>query len=86
MEDGITVASAWVSYIFASEILDNVEDKELTPDHILPSPEVASNLATGLIFCSFHTLTSIQDARKRVKLPGFFPGWVLKPPMDSTGT
>ena len=48
----------------ASEILDNVEDKELTTDQFLTSPEVASNLATGLIFSSFHTLTSHSRCRK----------------------
>jgi len=62
--DGAILASAWVSLNFASEILDNVEDKELTADQFLTSPEVASNIATGLIFTSFQTLTSIQDANK----------------------
>ncbi len=59
--DGAILASAWVSLNVASEILDNVQDKELTADQFLTSPEVASNIATGLIFHSFHTLTSIQD-------------------------
>ncbi len=61
---GAIMASAWVSLNFASEILDNVEDKELTADQFLTTPEVATNIATGLIFTSFQTLTSIQDAIK----------------------
>ncbi|MDD1750597.1 MAG: polyprenyl synthetase family protein, partial [Methanothrix sp.] len=64
IDDGVILASAWVSLNLASEILDNVEDNELTVDQFLTSPEVASNIATGLIFTSFHTLTSIQDANK----------------------
>jgi octaprenyl-diphosphate synthase len=64
LEDGITLASAWVSLYTASEILDNVEDNELMPDRLLTSPEVASNLATGLIFASLNYLTLIQDASK----------------------
>src|ERR1035437_4015790 len=38
--DGIILASAWVSLYLASEILDNVEDKELMTDQFLTSPEV----------------------------------------------
>lgn len=66
--DGAILASAWVSLNFASEILDNVEDKELTADQFLTSPEVASNIATGLIFTSFQTLTSLQDANKAIQI------------------
>ncbi|PWB50547.1 MAG: hypothetical protein C3F13_16475 [Anaerolineales bacterium] len=64
IDDGAILASAWTSLNLASEILDNVEDKELTGDQFLTSPEVASNIATGLIFTSFQILTSIQDATK----------------------
>ena len=72
LEDGIILASAWVSLYLASEILDNVEDKELMPDQFLLSPEVATNLATGLIFSSFHTLTSIQDTGKARQIARIF--------------
>ena len=74
LEDGIILASSWISLSIASEILDNVEDKELVPDQFLTSPEVASNLATGLIFASFHTLTSIQDAGKARQINRIFSG------------
>ena len=74
LEDGIILASAWISLSIASEILDNVEDKELIPDQFITSPEVASNLATGLIFASFHTLTSIQDAGKASQINRIFSG------------
>jgi len=73
-EDGIPVASAWVSMFLASEILDNVEDKELTTDQFLTSPEAASNLATGLIFHSFHTLASIHDTDKASQISRIFSG------------
>ncbi len=63
-DDGAVLASAWAALNFASEILDNVQDKELTVDQFLTSPEVASNIATGLIFTSFQILTSVHDANK----------------------
>ncbi len=62
IDDGAVLASAWAALNIASEILDNVQDKELTVDQFLTSPEVASNIATGLIFTSFQILTSIHDA------------------------
>jgi len=74
LEDGIILASAWVSLYLASEILDNVEDKELMPDRFLTSPEVSSNLATSLIFASFHILTSIHDAGKARQIVKIFSG------------
>jgi hypothetical protein len=74
VNDGIVPASAWVSLNLASEILDNVEDKELTTDHFLTSPEVASNFATGLILASFHALTSIKDASKARRIVKIFSG------------
>jgi geranylgeranyl diphosphate synthase type I len=74
VNDGIVPASAWVSLNLASEILDNVEDKELTTDHFLTSPEVASNFATGLILASFHALTSIKDAGKARQIVKIFSG------------
>ncbi len=64
IDDGIILASAWVSLNLASEILDKVEDKELTTDQFLTSPELASNIATGLIFTSFRILTSYQDPNR----------------------
>lgn len=70
--DGTVLSSAWVPLILASEILDDVEDKELTNDQYLISPEVASNLATGLIFFAFHSLTSIQNARKANQVTKIF--------------
>lgn len=71
-DNGVILASAWASLNLASEILDNVEDKELTTDQFIPSPEVASNLATSLIFSAFHLLTSIQDANKANQIVGIF--------------
>lgn len=62
LEDGFAVASAWCPIYLASEILDDVEDKELIPDRYLASPEVATNLATSLIFGAFHALTFLQDS------------------------
>jgi len=61
VDAGNTVAAAWYPISIASEILDSVEDKEFIPDHIIPSPEAATNLATSLIFLAFHSLSSIQD-------------------------
>ena len=72
IDDGVVLASAWVSLNLASEILDNVEDKELTNEQFLTSPEVASNFATSLIFSSFHLLTSIQDANKANQIVRIF--------------
>ena len=43
-------------------------------DRFLTSPEVASNLATGLIFTSFHTLTLIKDASKARQVVEIFSG------------
>jgi geranylgeranyl pyrophosphate synthase len=74
LEDGITLASAWVPLEIASEILDNVEDKELTTNQFLTSPETATNLANGLIFHSFHTLASIPEAGKASRMTEIFSG------------
>ena len=71
IDNGAILASAWASLNLASEILDNVEDKELTTDLFLTSPEMASNLATGLIFSSFHILTSFQDDGVAMQLTRF---------------
>ena len=62
IDDGTILASAWISLNSASEIMDSVEDKELTADQFLTSPEVATNIATGLVFTSFQILTSFRDA------------------------
>ena len=56
LEDGVTIASAWAPLYLASDILDDLEDKEFEPERFLPSPEIASNLATSLIFAAFRTL------------------------------
>ena len=73
-DDGMILASAWVSLYLASEVLDHIEDQEFIPDRCLTSPEVASNLATGLIFASFHTLASMQDAGKASQIIRIFSG------------
>jgi len=73
-DDGITLAAAWVLLYLASEILDNVEDFEFIQDRFLTSPEVATNLATGLIFASFHTLTSLKDTGKSSRIVRIFSG------------
>ena len=64
LDAGYAVASAWYPAYLASEILDNVEDKEFQPDRLIPSPEVAINLSTSLIFLAFHPLTSLLDIDK----------------------
>ena len=64
LEDGYALATAWYPGYLASEILDNVEDKEFIPDRLAPTPEVATNLATSLIFIAFHALTSIHDPER----------------------
>jgi hypothetical protein len=63
-EAGIALATAWYPGYLASEILDNVEDKEFIPDRFANSPEVATNLATSLIFIAFHALTLIPDPER----------------------
>ena len=59
--NAIKAACAWYPMYLASEILDSVEDHEFEPDQFISSPAVATNLATSLIFFSFHTLASIDD-------------------------
>jgi len=71
-DDGIILASAWVPLYLASEILDNVEDKEFTPDRFITSPEVATNMANSLIFAAFHALTHIQDANRMSQITRIF--------------
>ena len=61
LEAGTSVATAWYPMYLASEVLDSVEDKEYIPDLHAPSPEIATNLATSLIFFAFYTLTQIKD-------------------------
>jgi hypothetical protein len=61
LEEGSVFAAAWLPGYLASEILDNIEDDEFIPDQWAISPEVAINLATGLIFLAFHALSSIRD-------------------------
>ena len=72
LEDGVTIASAWAPLYLASDILDDVEDKEFEPERFLPSPEVASNLATSLIFAAIHTLTTIHDGNKANQITRIF--------------
>ena len=64
VEEGTAMAVAWVPGYLASEILDNVEDKQLIPDQLVPSPEIATNLATSLIFVAFHELSLMQNPEK----------------------
>lgn len=62
-DDGISVASAWYLLCLASDVFDHVEDGEfmVTDDGLCSSGE-ATNLGTGLIFLSFHGLSSLEDA------------------------
>ena len=64
LDAGNALAIAWYPAYLASEILDNVEDKEFLPDRLVPSPEVATNLSTSLIFLAFRSLTSLPDPEK----------------------
>jgi hypothetical protein len=70
-ETGMKLSTAWYPLYLASEILDNVEDKEFVPDQLVASPEVATNLGTSLIFIAFHSLTAIQtpkNLRRTIKV------------------
>lgn len=60
LEDGIKIASAWFPLCLASDLLDHLEDEEFIPDELVRSTNEATNLSTGLIFLSFHNLSSIQ--------------------------
>jgi hypothetical protein len=64
LEDGSALASGWLACYQASEILDHVEDKEFIEDRWASSPEVAINLATGLIFLAYRFLSLIHDPEK----------------------
>gem|GEM_PF-2341835 len=72
LEAGQVMAAAWYPGYLASEILDNVEDKEFIPDRLLPSPEIATNLATGLIFIAFHALSLIPDPERSCQAARIF--------------
>ena len=72
LDAGYAVASAWYPAYLASEILDNVEDKEFQADRLIPSPEVATNLSTRIIFLAFHPLTSLPDIDKANHLVKIF--------------
>jgi hypothetical protein len=71
-ETGVQVDMAWHPLYLASEILDNVEDKELVPDQLVASPEIATNLATSLIFIAFHSLTAIRSAKSLRRVTEIF--------------
>jgi hypothetical protein len=72
LEAGQVMTAAWYPGYLASEILDNVEDKEFIPDRFLPSPEIATNLATGLIFIAFRALTLILDPERAYQAARIF--------------
>ncbi len=74
LETGKAAAAAWYPMYLASDILDSLEDKEFSAEQLIPSPEIATNLATSLIFLSFHNLTSIQDPRKARRTALIFSG------------
>jgi hypothetical protein len=63
-EEGALVGTAWALLYLASDLFDHLEDEEFVPDRWLSSAQVASNLATGLIFDAFHTLAGLEDAGK----------------------
>ncbi len=62
-EPGNCVASAWFTANLASEILDDLEDRQFMPEPALPTKEQAMNLATSLVFKAFHDLSLIPDPR-----------------------
>jgi hypothetical protein len=62
--EGALVGKAWALLYLASDLFDHLEDQEFVPDRWLSSAQVASNLATGLIFDAFHTLAGLEDAGK----------------------
>ena len=62
LEDGIEISSAWCMICLAAATLDDIEDKEFTPDDVVRSPEQAINLGTSLIFLSFRHLGFIKKA------------------------
>jgi hypothetical protein len=61
MKIGTTLAAAWLPAYLASELFDQLEDKEFIPGPIATSPEVGMNLATGLLFLAYHYLATIPD-------------------------
>jgi hypothetical protein len=63
-EGGSVLACGWIAAYLASEILDHVEDKEFIQDEWASSPEVATNLATGLIFMAYRFLCLIQEPER----------------------
>jgi hypothetical protein len=72
LEAGYALATAWIPGYLASEILDNVEDKEFIPDRLAPTPEIATNLATSLIFFAFHALAAIPDPERACQVTRIF--------------
>ena len=72
LETGNAIAAAWYPGYLASEILDNVEDKEFIPDGLLSSAEVATNLATGLVFIAFRALSVIPDPERACQATRIF--------------
>ena len=72
LEEGTAMAAGWVPGYVASEVLDNVEDKQFIPDNLAPSPEIVTNLATSLIFIAFHSLTAIPDPGRACRVSKIF--------------
>ena len=72
--DGSKVAAAWFPMYLASEIFDEVEDREFVPTAHIATPEIATNYATGLVFLSVHTLTHIHDPQKASRITRMFSG------------
>ena len=72
LDAGYAVAPARCPAYLASEILNNVEDKEFLPDRMVLSPEVAINLSTRLIYFAFHPLTSLPDPEKASRVVRIF--------------
>jgi hypothetical protein len=61
---GSSVAAAWFPAFVASEIFDHLEDREYADLPQTGSPEVMMNLASSLLFLSFHHLGCIEEAGK----------------------
>ncbi len=72
LEDGIEISASWCMICLAAKTLDDIEDREFTPDDILRSSEQAINLATSLIFLSFRNLTFIKNPDAAVRVNKIF--------------
>jgi geranylgeranyl pyrophosphate synthase len=72
LEDGSKLAAAWYLMYLASELFDEIEDQEFIPGPLVPTPQVATNLATGLVFLSFHTLSKLNNPDAVVRTTQIF--------------